>query len=391
MSNSGVIPRTASIAIADMLENCAQMQPGQNVLIVAAYDGLYGGRNVVDEQAISWIQQAVQDRGAYPSVLWLDMPTRPASVWSNGRIEGWRVPPIFKGALSGADFWINHCVDLSFEEELKEVGDLCKEYDCPMVRNMATTSAMLSSIWALTPYELVSEIRFQTAAMIQPGQHWTLTHPNGTHLEGTVREAQSAAQYASRRTDGQGLYRPFPEGVFPALTANDAEGDLVFSGTNPIWARHLGIPSSFEKPVQLTVREGHIKEFKGGREADQYRQCYAALAEELGDDVYHIRGTHGGIHPYAHLSDLQCPDAGYRDFIEHHHWSSQHVHLGNSHNKKEFPYHMHVTAEIRGATLKVGDKFLWKDGRPSALDHPKVAEIAKKYPDRPGLQADLWE
>jgi hypothetical protein len=52
---------------------------------------------------------------------------------------------------------------------------------------------------------------------------------------------------------------------------------------------------------------------------------------------------------------------------------------------------MHVTAEIRGATLKVGEKYLWKDGRPSALDHPKVAEIAKKYPDRPGLQADAWE
>jgi len=389
MSTSGVMPRQAAISIGDLLENCAQIQPGQNVLIVAAVDGLYGGANVVDEQAISWIQTAVTQRGANASVLWLDMPIRPASVWNNGRVEGWRVPKVFRAALAGSDFWINHCVDLSFEEELKEVGELCREYNTPMVRNMATTSALLCTTWAQTPYELVSEIRFPTASLLQPGQHWVLTHPNGTHLEGTVGRVASANQYASRRTEG--LYRPFPEGVFPALTTEDAEGDLVFADTNPIWARHLGVPHHFEEPVRLTVREGHIKEFKGGREADQLRQTYGALAEELGDDAYHIRGAHGGIHPYAHVSEVQCPDPGYRGFIEHHHWSSQHVHMGNSHHKADFPFHLHATAEVRGATLKVGDNYVWVDGRPTALDHPKVAEVAKKYPGRPGLDASLWD
>ena len=51
---------------------------------------------------------------------------------------------------------------------------------------------------------------------------------------------------------------------------------------------------------------------------------------------------------------------------------------------------MHVTAEIRGATLKVGDAFLWQDGRLSALDHPEVRRVAEKYPDRPGLEAGSW-
>jgi hypothetical protein len=383
-----MMPQRAAVAIGDLLDNCAQIQPGMNVLIVAAVDGLYGGANLVDEQAISWIQTMVQQRGANASVLWLDMPTRPASVWSNGRVEGWRVPKVFKGALSGSDIWINHCVDLSFEEELKEVADLCREYNSAMVRNMATTSALLCSTWAQTPYELVSEIRFQTASILQPGLRWTLTHPNGTHLEGTIGKVASANQYASRRTEG--LYRPFPEGVFPALTTGDAEGELVFEGTNPIWARHLGIPHHFDQPVRLGVREGHIREFRGGAEADQLRQTYAELAEELGDDAYHIRGTHGGVHPYARVNELQCPDPAYRGFIEHHHWSSQHVHMGNSNRKADFPYHMHVTAEVRGATLKIGDNYLWKDGRLTALDHPAVAAVAKKYPDRPGLDADRW-
>lgn len=388
MAISNTMPRQAAIAIDDLLDNCGQIQAGQNVLIVAAPDGLYGGANLVDEQTVTWIQAAVQARGAFASVLWVDMPIRPPLIWNSGRVEGWRVPPVLRGALSGADVFINLCVDLSIEEEGKEIGQILREHNVPMVRNMATTASLLASTWAQTPYELVSEIRFQTASLLEPGQRWVLTHPNGTHLEGTVGRTASASAYASRRTEG--LYRPFPEGVFPALTTADAQGELVFEGTNPIWARHIGVPSHMDDPVSLTIRDGHIVEFKGGREADRFRQTYAALAEELGDDAYHIRGTHGGVHPYAHVTRAQCPDDDYRNFIEHHHWSSQHVHLGNSQRNKEFPYNMHVTAEVRGATLKVGDNYVWRDGRLSALDHPAVAEVAARYPGRPGLRTELW-
>src|SRR6266545_4684375 len=136
MSASAMIPRQASIAINDLLDNCARIEPGQHVLIVAALDGLHGGENIVDEQAIAWVQAGVQQRGAYANILWLDMPTRPARIVdASGKIEGWRLPPILKAALSSADVFINHCVDLSFEEELKEVPELLAEYKVPMVRN----------------------------------------------------------------------------------------------------------------------------------------------------------------------------------------------------------------------------------------------------------------
>ena len=51
---------------------------------------------------------------------------------------------------------------------------------------------------------------------------------------------------------------------------------------------------------------------------------------------------------------------------------------------------MHVTAEVRGATLKVGDSFVWNEGRLSALEHPEVKRVAAKYPDRPGLDPRAW-
>ena len=62
------MPADAAVAINDMLDCCAVVKPGQNVLILAAIDGLHGGRNLVDEQTIAWIQSGVQARGAHPTV-----------------------------------------------------------------------------------------------------------------------------------------------------------------------------------------------------------------------------------------------------------------------------------------------------------------------------------
>jgi len=390
MSLAGAIPKAAAIAIADLLDTCAQIQPGQNVVIVGAVDGLHGGMNLVDEQTLAWIQTGVQARGANATIVWADMPVRPALILGSGTSgpQGWRVPPVVRAAIAAADVFINHCVDLSFEEELKEVREICAEGDVPMVRNMATTAPLLASNWALTPYELVSEIRFQTASLLQAGQRWILTHTNGTHLEGTVAEPAGVGRYASRRTEG--LYRPWPEGVFPGLVSHDSEGEVVFEGTNPIWARHIGIPSRFESPIHADIRGGHVREFRGGADAETISRCYKAIAEHLGEAAYEVRGVHGGVHPFAQVEEHQCPDPAYRDFIDHHHWSSQHVHLGNSQKSKDFGFNMHVTAEVRGATLKVGDNFVWNDGRLSALDHPEVKRVAAKYPDRPGLDPKAW-
>ena len=94
MSIESAIPKEAAISINDMLEHCAKIQPGQEVVILAHVDGLNGGDNLVDPKAISWIQSAVQMRGANPSVLWIDEPAKP---------HAWRFPPVVKAALAACD------------------------------------------------------------------------------------------------------------------------------------------------------------------------------------------------------------------------------------------------------------------------------------------------
>lgn len=383
------MPHQAAVAINELLDECARLQPGQQVLIVAAPDGLHGGINLVDEAVIGWVRDAVELRGALPSVLWADMPARPPVVWDrNGGLVRWQLPRVLRAAMESADVVISHSVDLSFEEELKEVHEVLAVRGVPFIRNMATTAPLLTSPWGQAPYRLISEIRFQTASLLQPGARWTLTHPGGTRLEGTVNEPPEPGFYTRWRY--QDLYRPFPEGVFPAFLTADAEGVLVFKNTGSVWARHIGVPPRFEEPVTISVANGRMTSFKGGREAAVFEAFYASMEQHLGDDAYLVRGVHGGLHPYARIPSHLCPDPVYREFIDHHHWSSLHVHLGQSRRAPGFPYNLHVSAELRGASLRVGDQFVYKEGRLSALDRPTVQGIAGEYPNRPGLDPELW-
>ena len=50
MSIQSGIPKGAAVAINDLLDNCAKIQPDQEVVLLAHVDGLYGGDNFVDQK-----------------------------------------------------------------------------------------------------------------------------------------------------------------------------------------------------------------------------------------------------------------------------------------------------------------------------------------------------
>lgn len=392
MSTLRPMPPEAALAIANMLDGCAQLQPGQNVLILAATDGLYGGRNIVDEQAIAWIQEGVQARKAHPSVLWVDMPIRRNVIWPDipTKETVWKIPPIVKAALKGCDVLINHVLDLSSEEELKEWPQLLKEYKVPMVRNMATTASLLCSAWARTPHALINELRYRTGEMVKEGERWSLTHANGTHLQGMVgAPGRGGEGYAYWRDTG--YYWPFPEGIYPAVNPTDTQGIFVFDQMMPVWARHVGVPVRFEKPVRITVENNHMVKFEGDREAKTIEAFLLELAKHVGEeDAFEIRGPHGGIHPAAKVSAAQCPDDDYREFIASFHTGAVHMHLGQGGKAKNFPYNLHTAAEVRGATLTIGNATLHENGRLGVLDDPRVKDVAARYADQPGFDGERW-
>ena len=142
MSSVPLIPKQAALAVADMVDNCAKVKPGMNVLIIAANDGLYGGVNIVDQETVAWLHAAVVQRHADATVVWCDIPSRPTVLWGEGAdpSQSWRVPPIVANAMRAADVVISNSVDLTYEEELREIPDILEERKIPFARNMATAA-----------------------------------------------------------------------------------------------------------------------------------------------------------------------------------------------------------------------------------------------------------
>lgn len=380
MTTRGGIPEGAAVAINDMLDHCARIQAGQEVLLLAHRDGLYGGDNFVDETALSWIETAVQLRGAKASVLWIDEKMKP---------HAWRVPRVAKAALGASDILINCSFDIVWEE-LLEFKQVILERNVRMVRNFATTAPLLCTAWAQTPHELVSEIRHQASLLIKEGLPWILTDDNGTHLEGLIAPPfhpthPCPPNYYSMRREEAGPYRPWPEWVHPPVRLSNTSGIYIFDRMLSWWSRFIGISPYFSKPIRLTIEDCRITKIEGGDEADALRRFLASMVERLGSGVYDFNCLHSGIHPQARVGWQQCPNAIYHRIIDHSHSSNIHVHIGAPKSTSTYPYWMHITGDIQTATFRVGDTVMRDRGRLTVLDHPAVRSVAAKYPGRPGL------
>jgi hypothetical protein len=373
------IPEPAATAVGDMLDECARIDAGQEVLILAYRDGLHGGDNFVDERAIAWIQDAVAERGANASVLWAD---------EKSELHHWRFPPVVRAAFAASDVMINNTLDLSFEE-LLEFKRFTWDEKKLVIRNFATTPALLGTAWARTPYRLVSEIRYQAARLIEAGTPFRLQDPNGTHLEGEILPAYHPdhpwfTTYAVRR-DEVGYYRPWPEWVVPPIHLSGTCGLFVFDRMLSWWSRYMGISPYFDEPVRLTIEQNRIVAIEGGKEGDALSVFLASLQERTGRDAYNFDALHFGVHPNASVTAAECPNILYRRLIEHAHTSNIHVHIGVPALNEEYPYWVHITGDIREATFTVGKVPIHERGHLTALDLPAVRALAAEYPDRPGI------
>jgi hypothetical protein len=377
MTKFPISPR-AQRSISDLLDNWARIKPGQEVLLMAHTDGLYGSDNLVDATAMDWLQSAIVERGATPSMLWINEPDKP---------HDWGIPRVLKEAMRGADVFINHSFRYVTEEN-RPLRDYFTELGVRYIRNFATTVPLLESDWALTPAALVAEIRHSSSAMIEVGAPFVLTDPLGTHLEGSIAPPQHRwfPTYASRREEGGG-YLPWPEWVFPPINLASVNGIVVFDRMLSWWSRYIGISPFFKEPVTVEVNDSLITRIEGGEEAAAIKRFVEYMEKERGvTRRYEFNTLHSGVHPHAHVTPEQCPNIAYRRMIEHAHTSNIHMHLGAEHgDKKNYPYWLHITGDIRRPTWKVGDKLLHEDGYLTALNSPEVRAVAAHFPDAPPL------
>lgn len=374
---------TAGIAAAieDLLDY-ARVEKGHEVLLMAHIDGLYGSDNLVDEQAMDWIQSAIRRRGANAALMWVDAPDKP---------HAWKLPKMVAAAMKGCDIFINHSFTL-VTEDIRPLRDYFTDLNIRYVRNFATTAPLLNTPWAQTPLKLVAEIRYQASKMITVDAGWELTEPNGTRLVGIIDKPQHRwfPTYACYREEGGG-YLPWPEWVFPPVYLKETNGVLVFEQMLSWWSRYIGIAPYFKTPVVITIENNRIKAIEGGAEADALRNFLKFMEPKIGPALYDFHCLHGGTHPQAIVGPQQCPNANYRRMIEHSHCRNLHAHIGSECTSEDYPYWLHVTGDIRNPTWKVGDAYIYKNGRLTALETPEVLAVAAQYPGRPGLEPVPWQ
>ena len=371
------ITRGAATAVNDLLDNCAQIVAGDDVVLLAHVDGQYGGDNLVDPQVISWIQAGIQSRGANPTVIWIDEPDHP---------HAWRVPPVMLAALKACSVFINHSFDFNVEE-FKIIQETADEYKIRFCRNFATTANLLNSAWAQTPYELVSEIRLQACVPFdRGGMPYELSDENGTCLTGLIAPPSHPRfpTYTRRRNAGGG-YRPFPEWVFPPINVRQTNGTVVFDRMLSWWSRYIGIAPVFSHPIHMTVEDNRIIRIEGKDEADALRRFLKAREPEFGDAVYNFGEIHSGVHPQAIIAPQLCNNPVITRTIEHSQSNNVHCHIGAPWPTANYPYYMHITGDLRTPTWKVGGTLVHDKGHLTALDHPEVRAIAARFPGRPGL------
>ena len=404
------IPQEAWEFLSDMVDNCVAMNDSRKeVLILAHKDGLYGGDDLIDEEAISWVSTAFTSRGHRSTIMWLDEPQA---------VHEWRYPPIVKAAIEQADIFVNTTWQMPIEEiadfrdhlefshkddptrlnnphfPLRPSKSPVKDRDGGtwMVRLFPVTAPLIMSEWARTPYELVNMIRHISSEpfmKLDKATEFVMTDTNGTHLTGktinpTKREGVPGMPYDSWRKEAS-HYLPVPEWVHPPINCTDVEGELYFTEMLPWWSKYIGIDPYWKEPIKITVKDSKMIGIEGGVEA---KKLYAFLKEmetKVGDKIWLFDTFHFGIHPNAHVHHYQCPHDIYRRTIEHSDCSNVHWHVGSAGGRPGYNFYPHITADIRNTTLIVGGEYVYKDGWLCCQDDPRLVEIMKKYPGRPGI------
>ncbi len=381
MTGQIAIPERAMIALCDMVDNCARIKPGMEVVIIAQRNGLCGGVDLVDEDAIAWTTSVVESRGANCTVIWFDEPNV---------TNRWRYPPVLKGAIANSDVVLNFSSTLT-NEEIQEFRMHVREVKSWNIRIFALTSKLLQTDWALTPYELVSTIRkVSSKPFMVDNTPFVLTDPNGTYLEGytlipTPRPGIPGVAYGKPRHE-TGRYAPWPEWLHTQIRCRDINGVCTFNKMLGWWAIHIGIRPEWTDPVSVEIKDGVIKSITGGEEAEKIKSFMESMEDKVGEKIWLFDTFHFGVHPNAFVTEEECPHELHRRLIDHSNSHNIHFHLGSAPANDTYPFWVHITGDVQHATFKVGDTLVHDNGYLCALDDPEVMEVEAKYPDRPGVR-----
>jgi len=249
------------------VEEVMPVKPGENVVITAVTSS--------DERVVEATAQAVYAVGAHPIVIWYE---------TQGAGDLGRPPAPVAAALEAADVWFEFGGALLYTEARNKAIEAGCRHACYGGMDVDMMVRTIGSVNNPAMGKLGEKLRELSLAATE--MH--ITSPAGTDFRATIDK--SAPPYFGERKPGHGYSQMLGgQASFPALTET-INGTLVFDGTIAPTSV-VGIPRT---PVEMTLREGFITDFKGGPEARAYEQWLARFDNKM---VYCIAHLSYGFNP----------------------------------------------------------------------------------------------
>lgn len=259
-----------------IVETCAQVQPGETVLIVSDSDMV---------SIAQTLAAAVVHRGAEPVV----------SIITRRERDGQEPPRPVAEALRNCDVFLTP-VSRSITHT-RAVRDAVQNGARGLVLTQFSEDMLISG-GVEADFPAIAPLCRRIASIFQEGRELVLTTPAGTNLRMDITGRRGNAM--------TGIVGPGEFSPVPTIEANvspvegTAEGVIVVDGSIPY--EGIGL---IDEPIRVEVQGGQMVRIEGGRQAMRLRSLY----ESFGDpNVYNIAEIGVGLNPKSKMIGLMLED-----------------------------------------------------------------------------------
>ncbi|MCC5862588.1 MAG: leucyl aminopeptidase [Gammaproteobacteria bacterium] len=262
-----------------LVEVCAEVQPGEQALIVTDVH--------TDASIAEVLFGALLSAGARPTII-----QTPSGKTDSGEPE-----PVVAAAMAAADVVFTP-VGVSMTHT-HAVQDVCKRGGRVVALTQWTPGMMMGGGIDADFAAIEPRVR-RVAAIWDTGEQVRVTTAAGTDLTLDIR-GRLGSPHAKTGIVRKGDFHPVPDIESPVSPVS-AQGRIVCDASIPYLG--IGVP---DQPVTLEVRDGNVVSIEGGRAADIVRASWEAMDDP---GVYNIAELGIGMNPCCRLLGLMLEDEG---------------------------------------------------------------------------------
>lgn len=330
------IEKRATVGIANLVDNCADVAPRERVAIVC-------DETRVDPRVAKLIAEAVERAGGRPTTTWFDASDTGSTERAVAATRN--TEKTIVSSMGLAPF-----LAPGVPQPALIVGSLFHS-----LADFATSHAAFHWKMADEIYRIVEDL-FVT------GANWRIATPTGTDLSGTVCDRSARSSYLEDETPAHTRY--FHSRAFRPVAADSSDGTIVCQFT------HGPRRTPCVPPPVLAFEDNQLKAITGPdgarRWIDELQSGFDSVLERFGGPGRVLDSWHGGANPKAELAPTLLGNGSTRNM---------HFHIGRTTGRSGD----YISAEISDYSLAVNGRSVFDRGRLAILGDAPVQAAFDRF------------